>query len=139
MARGQERHELVNQVLLGKPTGFNRHAQDVMIDRQALVQAILLLPDEITSDVADHLDSRFNLTVALDRQVRGDDARKKERRELEESGLSIGLEDGVVVLVQRRGGVGDGVEVLAHACYADDVQCCSARPLANLHDRFVAL
>lgn len=135
VARGEEGHELVDEIFVGEATGFDGYAEDVGIGTFAFGELLAFGPHEVAGYALDGADGFFELFVALHGEGADQPFGEEHGGELHHFGGGAGLEDGAVGYVELVGWVGDGIEILPHTREPDDVECRSRGPFADLDNR----
>lgn len=69
VAGGEERHELVDELVVGEAAGFDGDAEDVGVGAVAFFELGALGADELAGDALDGADGFFEFFVAFDGEV----------------------------------------------------------------------
>ena len=132
VARGEEGHHVVDELVLGEGAGFQRHADDVGGQVALRGESFAFRPDELAGGVSGDSRCSHNVVVALE----GEEAEQPEGdEELQQADDLRGfawLEDLAVDAVEFCIWIREGVEVLPHTREADDVEGGAGDPLADV-------
>ena len=137
MACGEERHELVDKVLVGEAARLHGDGEHVNVGTLALGQPGALRLDQLVRHLLHQRDAAIQLAVALHWQSPHQPEREKQPEPFCAGMLAarLLLEDQPIRCAELVVGIGHRVEVFAAASAADQIQRGTADPVARLQNR----